>query len=91
MFALDFLRVLLAHLMLLRIEMPLVSPPAVGGKFHIPPDLVVDQRASDGESSSNHVFLFLHDVWAMFCRYIGEKIASTISMVWHFTTKSSGI
>src|SRR5438094_6001019 len=27
--------------------------------FHIPPDLVVDQQASDGESSSNHVFLFL--------------------------------
>src|SRR2546428_11986394 len=60
-------------------------------RCHIPPDLVVDQQASDGESSSNHVFLFLHDVWAMFCRYIGEKIASTISMAWHFTTKSGGI
>ena len=30
-FALDFLRVLLAHLMLLSIQMPLVGPPAVGG------------------------------------------------------------
>src|SRR2546430_5963879 len=59
--------------------------------FTAHPDLVVDQRASDGESSSNHVFLFLHDVWAMFCRYLGEKIASTISMAWHFTTKSGGI
>src|SRR3989442_13940284 len=33
MFTLDFLRVFLAHLMLLSIEMPLVSPPAVGVKF----------------------------------------------------------
>src|SRR5438093_2393686 len=33
MFALDFLCVLLAHLMLLGIEMPLVGPPAVGGKL----------------------------------------------------------
>ena len=32
-FALDFLRVLLAHLMLLGIEMPLVGPPAVGVKL----------------------------------------------------------
>src|SRR5262249_9721024 len=33
MFALDFLRVLLAHLMLLSSQMPLVSPPAVGVKL----------------------------------------------------------
>ena len=33
MFALDFLCVLLAHLMLLGIEMPLVGPPAVGVKL----------------------------------------------------------
>jgi hypothetical protein len=32
-FALDFLGVLLAHLMLLSIEMPLVGPPTIGGKF----------------------------------------------------------
>src|SRR6266851_10387022 len=32
-FALDFLRVLLAHLMLLSIQMPLVGPPAVGVKL----------------------------------------------------------
>ena len=31
--ALDFLRVLLAHLMLLGIEMPLVGPPAIGVKL----------------------------------------------------------
>ena len=31
--ALDFLRVLLAHLMLLSLQMPLVGPPAVGVKF----------------------------------------------------------
>ena len=33
MFALDFLRVLLAHLMLLGIQMPRVGPSAVGGKL----------------------------------------------------------
>jgi hypothetical protein len=32
-FALDFLRVLLAHLMLLGVEMPLVGPPPVGIKL----------------------------------------------------------
>ena len=32
-FALDFLRVLLAYLMLLSIQMPLVGPPAVGVKL----------------------------------------------------------
>src|SRR5205085_11939027 len=32
-FALDFLRVLLAHLMLLSLQMPLVGPPAVGVKL----------------------------------------------------------
>src|SRR5262245_58503114 len=32
-FTLDFLRVLLAYLMLLHIEMPLVGPPAVSVKF----------------------------------------------------------
>jgi len=32
-FALDFLRVLLVHLMLLSIQMPLVGPPAVGVKL----------------------------------------------------------
>jgi len=52
----------------------------VSRKLHIPPDLVVDQLASDGESSSNRAFLFLHDVWAMFRRQIYEKITSTISM-----------
>src|SRR5262249_56858396 len=32
-FALDFLRVLLAHLLVLSIQRPLVGPPAVGGKL----------------------------------------------------------
>ena len=32
-FALDLLRVLLAHLMLLGIEMPLISPPTIGVKL----------------------------------------------------------
>jgi hypothetical protein len=32
-FALDFLRVLLAYLMLLGVEMPLVGPPPVGVKL----------------------------------------------------------
>ena len=32
-FALNFLGVLLAYLMLLGIEMPLVGPPAIGGKL----------------------------------------------------------
>jgi hypothetical protein len=36
-------------------------------------------------------FLFLHDVWALFRRHIGEKITSTKSMAWHFTTKSGGM
>ena len=40
---------------------------------HIPPDFVVDQSAFDGEGSSNCVFLFPHDVWAMFHRQISEE------------------
>jgi hypothetical protein len=32
------------------------------GKVQIPPDLVVDQWASDGESRSHRDFLVLHDV-----------------------------
>ncbi len=32
------------------------------GKYHIPSDVVVDQWASDGESSSHRDFLFLQDV-----------------------------
>src|SRR5207248_567323 len=47
---------------------------SVGVKTHVcMNDLVVDQRAFDDERSSNRVFLFLHDVWAMFCRHIAEK------------------
>jgi hypothetical protein len=60
-------------------------------KYHIPPDLVVDQCASEGEGSSNRVFLFLHDVWGMCRRQTSEKIISAISMVKHFTTKSGRI
>jgi hypothetical protein len=50
-------------------------------------DLVVDQWTWDGESSSHRDFLFRQDVWTMFRRQISEKITSTISMAWYFTTK----
>jgi hypothetical protein len=54
-----------------------VDPTAQQGpyrtKLHIPPDLVVDQWASDGESSSQRPSLFQYDVWTMFCRHIREK------------------
>src|SRR5262249_46876134 len=59
--------------------------------LHIPPDLVVDQWASDGERSSHRPFLFRYNVWTMFRRQIREKITLTLSMSWHFTTKSGGI
>jgi hypothetical protein len=52
---------------------------------------VVDQWASDGESSSHRSYLFQDDVWAMFRRQICEKITLTVSMAWDFTTKSDGI
>src|SRR4051812_8332748 len=42
--------------------------------FHIPPDLVVVQWTSDGESGSYRDFLFRQDVWTMFRRQISEKI-----------------
>jgi hypothetical protein len=45
--ALDFLGVLFAHLMLPRIEMPLVGPPAVGVKLRDPERL--QQRLSSQE------------------------------------------
>ena len=50
------------------------------GKWHIPPDLVVDQRASDVESCSNREILFLHSVWTAFGRLIRDKIISAISI-----------
>jgi hypothetical protein len=34
--------------------------------YHIPPDLVVDRWACDGESGSHRNFLFRHNVWTMF-------------------------
>jgi hypothetical protein len=40
------------------------------GKYHIPPDLVVDRWACDGESGSHRDFLFRHNVWMMFHRQI---------------------
>jgi hypothetical protein len=54
-------------------------------------DLVVDQWTSDGESGSYRHFLFRQDVWTMSRHQISEKISSTISMAWYFTTKSGGI
>jgi hypothetical protein len=43
-----------------------VPPSTLEGieKYHIPPDLVVDRRASDGEGSSLLDFPFLHAVWS---------------------------
>src|SRR5215510_7755724 len=43
------------------------------------PDFMIDQCASEGVGSSNRVFRFLHDVWAMFRRQISEKIIAAIS------------
>jgi hypothetical protein len=54
-------------------------------------DLVVNQWTSDGESGSYRDFPFRQDVWTMFRRQISEKISSTISTAWYFTTKSGGI
>src|SRR6266852_4108351 len=59
--------------------------------FHIPPDLVVDRWAADGESGSHHDFRFRHDVWTMLFHQIGEGITSIISIAWYFTTQSGGI
>jgi len=56
--------------------------------FHIPPDLVVDQWAFDGESSSHRPSLLQDDVWTMLCPRISEKITLALSIAWHFTTKS---
>jgi hypothetical protein len=59
--------------------------------FQIPPDLVVARWTSDGESGSHRHFLFRQDVWTMFHRQISKEINSTISIAWHFTTKSGGM
>jgi hypothetical protein len=61
------------------------------GNLHIPPDLVVDQWASDAESGSPPDFLLRHDLWTTFRRLMMSQITSTISTVWDFTTKSGGI
>jgi hypothetical protein len=58
---------------------------------HIPPDLVVDQWAVNGESSAHRPFLFRYDVWTMFRRQSREKLTLTLSRAWHFTTKSGGV
>ena len=42
--------------------------------FHIPPNYVVDQWASDMESSSHRDFLFLHHVWTPCGRLMRDKI-----------------
>src|SRR5438105_14319668 len=43
-------------------------------------DLVVNQWASDVESSSHRAFLCLHSVWMTCGRLFRDKITSTISM-----------
>src|SRR6266446_10845075 len=67
---------------------PVASPYCC---IHIPPDLVVDRWAADGESGSHHDFRFRHDVWTMLFHQIGEGITSIISIAWYFTTQSGGI
>src|SRR6266571_632552 len=52
----------------------------VSKRFHIPSDLVVNQWASDVESSSHRDFLGLHSVWTTCGRLIRDKITSAISM-----------
>jgi len=59
--------------------------------FHIPPGLVVDRWASNGENGSHRHFLFRQEVWTMFRHQISKEITSIISTAWHFTTKSGGI
>jgi hypothetical protein len=54
------------------------------GNLHIPPDLVVDQWASDAESGSPPDFLLRHDLWTTFRRLMMSQITSTISTVWDF-------
>jgi hypothetical protein len=44
------------------------------GISHIPPNFVVDQWASDGESSSHRPYLWQYDVWTMFCHRLREEI-----------------
>ncbi len=65
----------------------LVEDAAAASFSHIPPDFVVPMGLRGCEQLTPR-FLFLHDVWALFRRRIGEKITSTISTAWHFTTKS---
>src|SRR5215467_513127 len=60
-------------------------------KCHIPPDLVVNRWACNGESGSHRAFLCRHDAWALVRRQIQEEITSHVSMTWDFPTKSSGM
>jgi hypothetical protein len=78
-------------LLLSLLAVPLVAHPQAPRKIHIPPDLVVDQGAFDGESSSHRPYLLQDDVWTMLCHRISEKITLALSIAWHFTTKSGGI
>src|SRR5215813_4886712 len=59
--------------------------------LHIPADFVVDQWASDGESSSHRDCLCLHSVRTTSERPSSHAITSSISMDCVFTTKSGGI
>ena len=53
---------------------------AASQKRHIPSLLVVDQWASDVESSAHLDLLLLHSVWKMCGRRMSDKINSAISM-----------
>jgi|SoiMethySBSTD1v2_1073268.scaffolds.fasta_scaffold53500_1 hypothetical protein len=60
-------------------------------KYHIPPGLVVDRWASNGENGSHRHFLFRQDGWTMVRHQISKEITSVISTAWYFTTQSGGI
>ena len=60
-------------------------------KYHIPPGLVVDRWASNGENGSHRHFLFRQDGWTMVRHQISKEITSVISTAWYFTTHSGGI
>ena len=64
---------------------------ALEPKYHIPPGLVVDRWASNGENGSHRHFLFRQDGWTMVRHQISKEITSVISTAWYFTTHSGGI
>jgi hypothetical protein len=52
---------------------PWIKRPTLWSLSQIPPDLVIDRWASDGESGSHRPFLFRYDVWTMFVARSARK------------------